>query len=56
MLPVLGLLACAGGGQHAALGWSLGGEAHVFVADDRFARDFATHRLIAAQPLALRCP
>ena len=40
MLLVLGLLACAGGGQHAALGWSLGGEAHVFVADDRFARDF----------------
>ena len=40
MLPVLGLLACASGGQHAALGWSLGGEAHVFVADDRFARDF----------------
>jgi hypothetical protein len=36
----LGLLACASGGQHAALGWSLGGEAHVFVADDRFARDF----------------
>jgi hypothetical protein len=35
---VLGLLACASGGQHAALGWSLGGEAHVFVADDRFAR------------------
>ena len=40
MLVVLGLLACASGGQHAALGWSLGGEAHVFVADDRFARDF----------------
>ena len=40
MLLVLGLLACAGGGRHAALGWSLGGEAHVFVADDRFARDF----------------
>ena len=40
MLLVLGLLACAGRGQHAALGWSLGGEAHVFVADDRFARDF----------------
>src|SRR5258708_29721670 len=36
---VLGLLACAGSAQHAALGWSLGGEAHVFVADDRFARD-----------------
>jgi len=35
----LGLLACAGSAQHAALGWSLGGEAHVFVADDRFARD-----------------
>lgn len=40
MLLVLGLLACASGGQHAALGWSLGGEAHVFVAGDRFARDF----------------
>jgi len=40
VLLVLGLLACASGGQHAALGWSLGGEAHVFVADDRFARDF----------------
>jgi len=40
LLLVLGLLACAGGGRHAALGWSLGGEAHVFVADDRFARDF----------------
>jgi hypothetical protein len=36
----LGLLACGGARQHAALGWSLGGEAHVFVADDRFARDF----------------
>ncbi|HWC74698.1 MAG TPA: hypothetical protein VG454_12255 [Gemmatimonadales bacterium] len=36
----LGLLACASGGGHrAALGWSLGGEAHVFVVDDRFARD-----------------
>ena len=34
----MGLLACARGGHHAALGWSLGGEAHVFVADDRFAR------------------
>jgi hypothetical protein len=40
LLLVLGLLACASGGQRAALGWSLGGEAHVFVADDRFARDF----------------
>ena len=36
---VLGLLACARSAQHAALGWSLGGEAHVFVSDDRFARD-----------------
>jgi hypothetical protein len=35
---VLGLLACASGGQRAALGWSLGGEAHVFVPGDRFAR------------------
>jgi hypothetical protein len=38
---VLGLLAgaCVSGGPHAALGWSLGGEAHVFVSDDRYARD-----------------
>jgi len=36
----LGLLACASGGPHAALGWSLGGEAHVFITGDRFARDF----------------
>jgi hypothetical protein len=40
VLIVLGLLACATGGPHAALGWSLGGEAHVFIADDDFARDF----------------
>ena len=40
MLIVAGLLACAGGGPRAALGWSLGGEAHVFVDDDDFARDF----------------
>jgi hypothetical protein len=40
VLLVLGLLACASGGQPAALGWSLGGEAHVFVTGDRFARDF----------------
>jgi hypothetical protein len=40
VLLVLGLLACATGRQPAALGWSLGGEAHVFVAGDRFARDF----------------
>lgn len=34
-------VACASGGSetHAALGWSLGGEAHVFVADDRFSRN-----------------
>jgi len=44
LLLVLGLLACAGGGPHAALGWSLGGEAHVFITGDRFARDFY-HRL-----------
>jgi hypothetical protein len=67
----LGLLACAsggGGGHRAALGWSLGGEAHVFVADDRFARDFyreltgsgrlqdslAAHPLIAVEPRAVR--
>jgi hypothetical protein len=37
---VLGLLACASTGQqHAgAIGWSLGGEAHVFVAGDRYAQ------------------
>lgn len=42
----LGLLggACATGGQRAALGWSLGGEAHVFIAGDRFASDYY-HRL-----------
>jgi hypothetical protein len=39
----LGLLACAGSAQHAALGWSLGGEAHVFIADDDFARRFYHH-------------
>jgi hypothetical protein len=68
----LGLLACAsgggGGGHRAALGWSLGGEAHVFIADDRFARDFyreltgsgrlqdslAEHPLIAVEPRAVR--
>ena len=74
----LGLLACAsggrgaggagGGGHRAALGWSLGGEAHVFVADDRFARDFyreltgsgrlqdtlAAHPLIAVEPRTVR--
>lgn len=39
---MIGLLACASsGGKHpGALGWSLGGEAHVFVAGDRYARDF----------------
>jgi hypothetical protein len=38
---VLGLLACACAPSRrpAALGWSLGGEAHVFVAGNRFARD-----------------
>jgi hypothetical protein len=62
----LGLLAgasaCATGRPHAALGWSLGGEAHVFIADDRFARDeyrqltkrslmdaLADHRLVAVE-------
>lgn len=41
MVLVIGLLACAssGGDQPGALGWSLGGEAHVFVAGDRYARD-----------------
>jgi hypothetical protein len=40
LLLVVGLLGCASGGLRAALGWSLGGEAHVFIAGDRFARDF----------------
>lgn len=40
MVLVIGLLACASsGGNRGALGWSLGGEAHVFVAGDRYARD-----------------
>jgi len=47
---VLGLLACATGGPHAALGWSLGGEAHVFVAGDEFARDFY-HQLTGKRSL-----
>ena len=38
-LLLLGLLACAPSRPPAALGWSLGGEAHVFIAGDRFARD-----------------
>lgn len=33
------------------LGWSLGGEAHVFVADDRYARDFY-HRITGGAHLA----
>jgi hypothetical protein len=41
---LIGLLAeaCASSGSRplGALGWSLGGEAHVFVAGDRYARDF----------------
>lgn len=44
MVLLIGLLAgaCAssGGTQPGAIGWSLGGEAHVFVAGDRYARDF----------------
>ncbi|MFN2570428.1 MAG: hypothetical protein ABR537_02280 [Gemmatimonadales bacterium] len=40
MLLVLGLLACAARREPAALGWSLGGEAHVFYPGDRFARDY----------------
>jgi hypothetical protein len=36
----LGLLACGSARHQGALGWSLGGEAHVFLADDHFARDF----------------
>jgi hypothetical protein len=67
VLIALGLLACGSARQHAALGWSLGGEAHVFVADDRFARDFyreltggrlddtlAGHALVALEPRAIR--
>jgi hypothetical protein len=37
-LGLLGL-ACARHNPRAALGWSLGGEAHVFVAGDRFAKN-----------------
>lgn len=45
MVLVLGLLAWPGASasgrqQPGALGWSLGGEAHVFVTGDRYARDF----------------
>ncbi|HJS42746.1 MAG TPA: hypothetical protein VJ755_04695 [Gemmatimonadales bacterium] len=40
MVLLIGLLGCATHGSPAALGWSLGGEAHVFVTDDRFARDY----------------
>jgi hypothetical protein len=40
VLLVIGLLACGPHRPPAALGWSLGGEAHVFITDDRFARDF----------------
>src|ERR1044072_7503716 len=49
----LGLLAgaCAGAGRTAALGWSLGGEAHVFFAGDRFARDYY-RRLTGSSHLA----
>ena len=50
MVFVLGLLACAGNRQRAALGWSLGGEAHVFVAGDDFARDFY-HQLTGKRSL-----
>ena len=59
--------ACGSARQHAALGWSLGGEAHVFVVDDRFARDFyreltggqledtlAGRALVALEPHAIR--
>jgi len=57
VLLVLGLLGCASGRPRAALGWSLGGEAHVFVADDRFARDFyrqLTHKRDLMDALAGR--
>ena len=40
MLLVLGLLACASGAPPAALGWSLGGEAHVFITGNGFARNY----------------
>ena len=33
-------MGCAGNRPSGALGWSLGGEAHVFIAGDAFARDF----------------
>src|SRR6185503_17568609 len=51
---VIGLLAaaCASSGskQPGALGWSLGGEAHVFVAGDRYARDLY-HELTGSRSL-----
>ncbi|HYX82924.1 MAG TPA: hypothetical protein VE714_11065 [Gemmatimonadales bacterium] len=49
----LGLLvaACAGNRPPAALGWSLGGEAHVFVTGDRFARDLY-HQLTGRRDLS----
>lgn len=40
VLLLLGLFGCATGGAPSALGWSLGGEAHVFLGGDRFARDY----------------
>jgi len=48
-----GLLAaaCVSNQPHAALGWSLGGEAHVFVTGERFARDLY-HELTGADHLA----
>lgn len=55
-----GIAACAGGSrraQVAALGWSLGGEAHVFVAGDAFARDWyrdLTGSSALAESLAIR--
>src|SRR2546428_8230742 len=51
VLIVVGLLACASGGPRAALGWSLGGEAHVFVNDDDFARHYY-HQLTGEGQLA----
>ena len=54
MVLVIGLLAgaCASSGseQPGALGWSLGGEAHVFVAGDRYARDLY-HELTGSRSL-----
>ena len=60
LILCVGMAACAGGSrraQVAALGWSLGGEAHVFVAGDGFARDWyrdLTGSAALAESLATR--